>query len=56
MHVKVVVTLMGEVFEIEKDLLGQYRRVRLMLDINKPLPRFRDIKDRSDKMVRVEFA
>lgn len=49
---------MGKVIEIEEDLLGldRYRRVKLMMNVTKPLRRFRDSMDWGGREVRVEFA
>lgn len=48
---------MGKILEIMKDplRLDRYRRVRLMLDVKKPLTRFRDLKDKHEKVFRLDF-
>lgn len=57
-HVKALVRGMGTLLEIEEDKLGldRYRRVKLMLDVSKPLRRQKVITDRSGREVKVEFA
>ncbi|XP_021743481.1 uncharacterized protein LOC110709574 [Chenopodium quinoa] len=57
-HVRAIVEGMGKVMEIEEDILGigRYRRVRLMLNITKPLKRFQEIKDRRGRESYVNFA
>uniref|UniRef100_A0A803LLX8 Zinc knuckle CX2CX4HX4C domain-containing protein n=1 Tax=Chenopodium quinoa TaxID=63459 RepID=A0A803LLX8_CHEQI len=49
---------MGDVIEIEEDVLGigRYRRVKLMLDTSKPLRWFQMIKDHKGRELRVDFA
>lgn len=49
---------MGEIIEIEEDVLGigRYRRVRVMLDVTKPLRRFRWIKDKHGRKIQIDFA
>ena len=43
--------------EVEEDVLDiePYRRVRVLLDITKPLRRFQRIKLRGDIVVKVDF-
>ena len=49
---------MGEILELEEDVLGigRYRRVRVLLDVTKPIRRFRRLKDRNGKEFQVDFA
>lgn len=49
---------MGEIIEIEEDYLGigKYRRVKVMLDVSKPLRRYRKIKDKRGRELQVDFA
>ncbi|XP_021847415.2 uncharacterized protein [Spinacia oleracea] len=48
----------GEVMEIESDVLGleRFRRVRIMVDITKPLRRLKRLIDKGGREVKVEFA
>ncbi|XP_021747549.1 uncharacterized protein LOC110713404 [Chenopodium quinoa] len=56
--VKEIVANWGEVMEVEEDILGldRFRRVKLMINITKPLRRFQRILDKGRKTVCVEFA
>lgn len=56
--VRALIGNMGEILDIEDDVLGfgRYRRVKVMLDTNKPLRRFRKIKDRTGVEFQVDFA
>ena len=56
--VQALIGNMGEVLDIEKDILGfgKYRRVKVMLDVTRPLRRFRKMKDRRGMEFRVDFA
>ena len=56
--IRALVGSMGEILEIEEDVLGfgRYRRVKVMLDITKPLRRFRKIKDKRGREIQVDFA
>ncbi|XP_021757423.1 uncharacterized protein LOC110722461 [Chenopodium quinoa] len=57
-HVRAIVGGMGEVLEIEDDIIGigRYRHVKLLLDITLPLRRFQMIKGRKGRELRVDFA
>lgn len=56
--VKNLIGNMGEILEIEKDVLGfgKYRRVKVLLDITKPLRRNRRLKDKNGREFQVDFA
>lgn len=56
--VRALIGNMGEILEIEEDVLGfgKYRRAKVMLDVSKPLRRYRKIKDRKGKEITVDFA
>lgn len=56
--IRALVGNMGEILEIEEDILGfgKYRRVKVMLDVTKPLRRFRRMKDNKGKEIVVDFA
>ncbi|XP_021721237.1 uncharacterized protein LOC110688781 [Chenopodium quinoa] len=56
--VRELVSNLGEVLEIEEDLLGldRYRRVRVLINIAKPLRQFQRIRDKGGKEICVEFA
>lgn len=43
--------------ELEEDVLeiGRYRRVRVMMDVTKPIHRFKRIKDKYGKELHVDF-
>lgn len=49
---------MGEILEIEDDTLGldRYRRLRIMLDVSRPLRRVKATTDKRGREVLVEFA
>lgn len=49
---------MGEILDLEEDMLGigRYKRVRVMMDVTKPIRRFRRLKDRYGKEFQVDFA
>ncbi|XP_021731496.1 uncharacterized protein LOC110698385 [Chenopodium quinoa] len=55
--VKVIVSNLGSLLEIEVDAFGleRYRRVRVMIDVEKPLRRYQWMKDKTGKEVRVDF-
>lgn len=46
--IRALVGSMGEILDIEEDVLGigRYRRVRVLMDATKPIRRFRRLKDR----------
>ncbi|XP_010674595.1 uncharacterized protein LOC104890716 [Beta vulgaris subsp. vulgaris] len=46
--VRALIGNLGEIIDIEKDVLGfgRYRRIKVMLDITKPLRRYRKVRDR----------
>lgn len=56
--VKALIGNMGEILELEEDILGfgRFRRVKVMLDTRKPLRRFRKIKDRKGSEIQIDFA
>lgn len=51
--VKALIGNMGEILEIEEDVLGfgHYRRVKVMLDTTKPLRRYRKLRDKKGKKI-----
>ncbi|XP_010690516.1 uncharacterized protein LOC104904037 [Beta vulgaris subsp. vulgaris] len=55
--VRAVCSSVGDVMEIESDELGleAYRRVKVMLDITKPLRRFQRIRTKDGREVKVAF-
>ncbi|XP_021729928.1 uncharacterized protein LOC110696910 [Chenopodium quinoa] len=57
-HVRAILEGMGEILEMEDDILGigRYRRVKIMLDTSKPLRRFQMIKDRQGRELQVNLA
>ena len=56
--VRALIGNMGDIIELEEDVLGigRYRRVKVMLDITKPLRRFRKLKDKRGREFQVDFA
>ena len=56
--VKALICNMGEILEIEEDVLGvgRYRRVKVMLDVFNPLRRYRKLRDKKGKEMQVDFA
>ncbi|XP_021742859.1 uncharacterized protein LOC110708939 [Chenopodium quinoa] len=56
-YIEALVSGLGELLEIEEDTLGlnRYRRVRLMLDVTRPLRRYQRIKSRGGNEFKVEF-
>lgn len=56
--VRALIGNLGEIIDIEKDVLGfgRYRRVKVMLDITKPLRRYRKVRDRKGNDLQVDFA
>lgn len=56
--VKALIGNMGKILDIEKDVLGfgKYRRVKVLLDVTRPLRRFRKMKDRRGMEFRVDFV
>ena len=56
--VKALIGNMGEILDIEEDVLGfgRYRRVKVMLDITKPLRRYRKLRDKNGKDLQIDFA
>ncbi|XP_010680870.1 uncharacterized protein LOC104895922 [Beta vulgaris subsp. vulgaris] len=55
--VHAIASALGVVMEIESDELGmdKFCRVRIMLDIKKPLRRFQKIRAKNNKVITVEF-
>ena len=55
--VKTIASSMGTVMEIENDELGleKFCRVRVMVDVHKPLRRFQKIKNKNNLVVTIEF-
>lgn len=55
--IKAITAGLGEFMEIEDDVLGldRFRRIRLMIDVSKPLRRYQRIKDKKGKEVLVEY-
>lgn len=56
--IRALVGSIGEILDIEEDVLGigRYRRVRVLMDVTKPIRRFRRLKDRHGKEFQVDFA
>ncbi|XP_021767686.1 uncharacterized protein LOC110732082 [Chenopodium quinoa] len=56
--VKEIVANWGEVIEVDEDILGldRFRRVKVLLNVTKPLRRFQRIIDKGGRVVCVEFA
>lgn len=56
--IRALVGTMGEILEIEEDVMGfgRYRGVKVMLDVTKPLRRFRKMKDKRGREIQVDFA
>lgn len=55
---KALMKSMGDVLELEEDKLGigRYRRVKVLLDVRKPLRRFQKIKDKRGREIQVDYA
>lgn len=49
---------MGPIIVIEEDVLsfGRYRRIKVLLDITKPLRRYRKLKDKKGNEIQIDFA
>ena len=56
--VKTLIGNMGDILEIEEDVLGfgRFRRVKVMLDTTKPLRRFRKLRDKKGCEIQIDFA
>ena len=56
--VKALIGNMGDIIEIEEDVLGfgRFRRVKVMLDTTKPLRRFRKLRDKKGCEIQIDFA
>lgn len=56
--VRALIGNMGEIIEIEEDVLGfgRYRRVKVMLNVSKPLRRYRKIRDKRGRELQIDFA
>ena len=56
--VKALIGNMGDIIEIEEDVLGfgRFRRVKVMLDISKPLRRYRKLRDKKGSEIQIDFA
>ncbi|XP_056690134.1 uncharacterized protein [Spinacia oleracea] len=56
-HVKAITPKLGELMEIEEDLLGieKDRRLRVMMDVTKPLLKFVNVVNREGAMVKVKL-
>lgn len=48
----------GEILDIKEDVLGigHYRRVKVIIDVSKPLRRYRRMKDENGREFQVDFA
>lgn len=57
-YVKALVGGMGEILDLEEDILGigRYIRVKIMLDTSRPIHRTQRIKDKRGREVKVEYA
>lgn len=56
--VKALVGNMGEILDMEEYVLGfgRFRRVKVMLDVSKPLRRYRKMRDKKGKEIQVDFS
>ncbi|XP_048502753.1 uncharacterized protein LOC125498566 [Beta vulgaris subsp. vulgaris] len=56
--VRALVGNLGEVLQLEEDVLGfgRYRRVKVMIDVTKPLRRYRRLKDKKGRETQIDFA
>lgn len=56
--VKALIGNMGEILDLEEDVLGfgRYRRIKVLLDVTKPLRRYRKLKDKKGREFQVDFA
>ncbi|XP_021725922.1 uncharacterized protein LOC110693106 [Chenopodium quinoa] len=54
---KILTANLGEMLELEDDFLGlnRYRRVCIIIDVQKPLRRYQWMKDKSGNKVKIEF-
>ena len=55
--VKAITASMGNIIELEEDDFGldRYRRVKLLIDVNKPLRRNQHIRNKCGDVVRIDF-
>lgn len=55
--VKVVIGNMGEILDLEEDVLGirRYRRIKVLLDVTKLLRRYWNLKDKKRREFQVDF-
>lgn len=56
--VKALIGNMGEIIDLEEDVLGigRYRRVKVMLDVSNPLRRYRKLRDKKGNELQADFA
>ena len=56
--VKALIGNMGAIIEIEEDVLGfgWYHRIKVLLDITKPLRRYRKLEDNKGNEIQIDFA
>ncbi|XP_021736450.1 uncharacterized protein LOC110703000 [Chenopodium quinoa] len=56
-YVKALVTGLGELIELEPDALGlnRYRRVQVLIDVDKPLRRYQRVGDKGGNEIKIEF-
>lgn len=56
--VRALIGNMGEILELEEDALGfgRYKHLKVLLDVSKPLRRFRKLKDKKGREIQVDFA
>ncbi|XP_021840635.2 uncharacterized protein [Spinacia oleracea] len=56
-YVKAIAAKLGNLMEIEEDLLGieKDRRVRVMMDVNKPLHQSQNVVNREDMTVKIKL-
>ncbi|CAO2823526.1 unnamed protein product [Amaranthus hypochondriacus] len=56
-RIRVIASVVGEVMKIEEDLLdiNPYRRVRVWMDITKPLKRFQMIRTKGNTVVKINI-
>ncbi|XP_021736509.1 uncharacterized protein LOC110703057 [Chenopodium quinoa] len=56
-YVKTLTATLGEFLDIKEDTLrlGRYRRIRLLMNVEKPLRRYQWVRDKKGDEVRIEF-
>ncbi|XP_021758402.1 uncharacterized protein LOC110723359 [Chenopodium quinoa] len=56
-HARVIASKLGEIVEIESDVLGidKNRRVKVMLDVSRPLRRYINVKNREGSIIKMNL-